>query len=1102
MPAGEAPKSIHASIYIDGKPAIGTTKELSQNVQSLRRDLDSLKVGSDEYNAAMEKWKLGAANLQLIKNEANNLGAAMKQLRDESGGFFSDYKEGFGEIKELVEKVTIGTIIGLGVRSAIEGIKDVWNEAEAAYTAQVKAEAQLDAVLKSTGGVAGQTKEGLDKMSSSMSGMYGVQSKVITKGQEMLLTFTNVRGKIFQEAMPAIVDMTAALNQGTVSMDTIQKTSEQVGKALNDPIKGMAQLRKVGVDFSDAQKAQIKNFMDSNRMMDAQKVILAALSKEFGGVAQAMAQTDVGTLQKQATVIDSISEGFGRMMIRGKAAMAGVMAPFLEWLDKAVNTSLPEKLKEEEEGLNSLVGAIISTNQNQTIRNQLIAELQAKYPDFLGNIKAEDAANELLTRRLSAANDQYRLKIFMAANEDKLKTIQEDRTKAIKDEADARERVAKASGLSATELAKLTDAQVKNLAATQFAEESKMANMSAGQGTFAGTTSGSSKEAQARGDLTLILDGRKRIEDSFKEEADLMGANAVYQNKVTQQRVADIDKEIAAVEKLKAAEKNPDKKANDQTEIDRLKKEKDDTLGIVVTPKSGPSLADQAKAESQAQKAKELYASLIEQARAFNASELTEKLAANDKEVKADSDKYDAEIAKQTAGLKKLQQNKKSTQAERTAIQANIDKLIIDKQASTNAIRERQEQDLNDQIVKFQQTLTDVHATELQKQLDKINEFYDAKAKAAGSDYREQITIEAARQTDITNAKISEAKSLQDEIQKLKDEGAISDADKQKVRLNKIAADWDQQLVNLKKKYSLELQATQAFKDAEALILAGKTKAIADAKADDPAIKKQQEQTQKIEDFEIEAAQKTANEIFSITSKNRQADTDAQIKTLEAQKTAELNVVGLTQGQKATINATYAQKEAEVKLQAWKADQLASEEQIVINGALAVVKALAQVGPLGSFVIPGIVVETAVQLATAASQKPPAFAGGGLTDEDPAGYVGQPTVFTNSASGRPIMAGEAGKEWIAPNWMVKSPRYANVIGMLESARQDKRAFAAGGSTGSPIAAAQTPGIDLSPLLAEMQLNTKAIKDQKVILSMAQFNENNRKVAQIKDDATY
>jgi hypothetical protein len=130
--------------------------------------------------------------------------------------------------------------------------------------------------------------------------------------------------------------------------------------------------------------------------------------------------------------------------------------------------------------------------------------------------------------------------------------------------------------------------------------------------------------------------------------------------------------------------------------------------------------------------------------------------------------------------------------------------------------------------------------------------------------------------------------------------------------------------------------------------------------------------------FELQTAQQVSNTAFSILQNSIKSQSDAKIKQLETQKQSELNNSSLTTSQKQAIEDKYKKKEAEVKVKAFKDEQKASILQAVINGALAVTKATAQSGMLSAFVIPGIIAETAIQVATIASQKAPQYAKGGI----------------------------------------------------------------------------------------------------------------------------
>ena len=69
-----------------------------------------------------------------------------------------------------------------------------------------------------------------------------------------------------------------------------------LGKALQDPIKGMAALSRVGVTLSEAQKQLAKDAVDAGDVFAAQGIILDAVAGQVDGVAKAVAN---GTIAGQ-----------------------------------------------------------------------------------------------------------------------------------------------------------------------------------------------------------------------------------------------------------------------------------------------------------------------------------------------------------------------------------------------------------------------------------------------------------------------------------------------------------------------------------------------------------------------------------------------------------------------------------------------------------------------------------------------------------------------------------------------------------------------------------------------------------------------------------
>src|SRR5215471_2670396 len=205
---------------------------------------------------------------------------------------------------------------GTGMLAALGVGEFVKKSVEAAEESR-KVTAQTAAVIKSTGGAANVTAKQIDNLAGSLMRKTGIDDESIKAGQNMLLTFRNIRNEsgknndIFNRSSKVLLDMTAALHGGDVSGESMRKQAIQLGKALNDPVKGMSALQRVGVSFTDQQKKQIKSMVASGDQLGAQKIILRELSKEFGGSAAAMATP----AEKMKTAFHEIQEGVGNALM-------------------------------------------------------------------------------------------------------------------------------------------------------------------------------------------------------------------------------------------------------------------------------------------------------------------------------------------------------------------------------------------------------------------------------------------------------------------------------------------------------------------------------------------------------------------------------------------------------------------------------------------------------------------------------------------------------------------------------------------------------------------------------------------------------------------
>ena len=214
-----------------------------------------------------------------------DLSASVAQFEDDMGKA-SKAVEAFGKraasvsqsLTDISAKMSLAItapFIALSFR-ALQGAKDAAN-----------ASGQVQAALTSMGGASGKTLEELQALSLELRGLSTFDDDdIMTKSTANLLTFGNVAGATFDRASKAILDVSARLG------NDLQASTMLVGKALNDPIRGLTQLRRVGIQFTDEQAKMVEGFMKTNRIVDAQAVLLGELEKQFGGAAKAARDAD------------------------------------------------------------------------------------------------------------------------------------------------------------------------------------------------------------------------------------------------------------------------------------------------------------------------------------------------------------------------------------------------------------------------------------------------------------------------------------------------------------------------------------------------------------------------------------------------------------------------------------------------------------------------------------------------------------------------------------------------------------------------------------------------------------------------------------------
>lgn len=192
------------------------------------------------------------------------------------------------------------------------------------YQESENALAQLNAVLKSTKGVAGVTAKSAVQLADSLQLVTKFSDEEVLSAENLLLTFTKISKDIFPQATKTVLDMSTALGQDT------KASAIQLGKALQDPILGITALRRVGVNFSADQKEVVRNLVETGRSAEAQRLILKELNTEFGGSATAAANTFSGKLAILKNQFDEVKESIGKALVEGLGPLMDKLLAFVK----------------------------------------------------------------------------------------------------------------------------------------------------------------------------------------------------------------------------------------------------------------------------------------------------------------------------------------------------------------------------------------------------------------------------------------------------------------------------------------------------------------------------------------------------------------------------------------------------------------------------------------------------------------------------------------------------------------------------------------------------------------------------------------------------
>lgn len=251
-----------------------------------------------------------------------SLGTLSIDVVAEIGGFAAGLDKSERQTEKWRKKVEkeaklAGASLAAGLATGLAGLSAVGLLIARNSMAAEREVAQLDAIIRSTGGAAGYTRQQLLDMADVLSSKSTFSGGEIVEAQTRLLSYSGILGTNIPRAMQTIIDQSARLGI------SVSQSAETIGRALESPGKAAAALAQqgFGAAFTKEVRGTIDELVKAGKEGEAQVMILEILEESYGGAAQAARDTFSGALKALRNTLDDVTTGKDGSLVGATAAV-------------------------------------------------------------------------------------------------------------------------------------------------------------------------------------------------------------------------------------------------------------------------------------------------------------------------------------------------------------------------------------------------------------------------------------------------------------------------------------------------------------------------------------------------------------------------------------------------------------------------------------------------------------------------------------------------------------------------------------------------------------------------------------------------------------
>ncbi|WP_422463923.1 hypothetical protein [Endozoicomonas sp. ALB115] len=222
----------------------------------------------------------------------------------------------------------------IGITTAVDSLTNAVGYWLDVTTQASQQNAQLEYVVDKLGASIGFTREELRQFALAMGRDTLTSTEEVNEAMVVLQSYFSITGDHFKETIKLAQDMATVFGGGLV------QSTNQLAKALEDPIRGVNALRRSGVTFTKAEQDMIKALVESNQLFEAQELVLEKVNAQVGGQGVKAANGFAGA-------IDTVGENWHELMrtIGESQALINTVNSLASSLESVTDFLTPDSVK-------------------------------------------------------------------------------------------------------------------------------------------------------------------------------------------------------------------------------------------------------------------------------------------------------------------------------------------------------------------------------------------------------------------------------------------------------------------------------------------------------------------------------------------------------------------------------------------------------------------------------------------------------------------------------------------------------------------------------------------------------------------------------------